>query len=267
MLTDGVSFLSGNGGSPDEISVLNGADDNHKVWPGKTPEPGAAGGGGAAGNESHYDYGSTLRSFRSSASGLSHRNRPRQMMMPSSPPPPPIPEELQQSAKSSADERDGEGKKEKRKKRRSKSRDNVDGGGEAGFVMNGDAVPRMRNGSLSGPPPHFRPVNGHGPMPPPGMRPGMMPPMPPPHLMMGPHGPMMMAPPGPPQPPPDYKGSKKHGTFSGRNSKKRGMPPPFMMFPPHGPPPPPHMMPPPHLMPPPGHPLYQQVKSWTRSRS
>ena len=244
-----MRFISGNGGSPDDISVLNGTDENHKVWPGKSPDRvDGAGGGGAGAAESHYDYGSTLRSFRSSASGLSHRNRPRQMMMPSSPPPPPIPEELQQSGKSSADERDGAGtKKEKKKKRRSKSRDNVDGG-EGSFVMNGDGVPRMRNGSLSGPPPgHFRgPVNGHGPPPPHMIRPGM-----PPHMMMpGPPPPMMMGPPPP--------GSKKHGTFSGRNSKKRGMPPPFMMFPPG--PPPPHMMPPPHLMPPPGHPLYQQVR-------
>jgi hypothetical protein len=80
---------NGNGGSPDDISVLNGGEDNHKVWPGKTPEPPTNGGA-----EGHYDYGGTLRSFRSSASGMSHRNRPRQMMMPSSPPPPPIPERL-----------------------------------------------------------------------------------------------------------------------------------------------------------------------------
>ncbi len=80
-------MLSGHSGedSPDGITIANG-DDNHKVWPGKTPEPAEA---------TYGDYGSTLRSFRSSASGLSHRNRPRQMMMPASPPPPPIPEELQ----------------------------------------------------------------------------------------------------------------------------------------------------------------------------
>merc|ERR1719427_1907146 len=69
-------------GATDEISVFNG-DDNHKVWAGKEPD---------LTDGIYGDYGSTMRSFRSSASGLSTRNRPRQMMMQS--PPPPIPEEL-----------------------------------------------------------------------------------------------------------------------------------------------------------------------------
>merc|ERR1740131_314234 len=76
------------------------------------------------------DYGSTMRSFRSSASGLSTRNRPRQMMM-QSPPPPPIPEEVVKEAK--------EEKKDKKKKKKSKSRDTVDGA---------DVMPPLVNGSV-----------------------------------------------------------------------------------------------------------------------
>ena len=98
-------FIAGTGS--EEVSVFNG-DENHKVWAGKTPEPPA---------EGIYDYGSTLRSFRSTVSGTSHRNRPRQMLMPSSPPPPPIPEEKEESHSP---------KKDKKKKKRSKSRDNLD---------------------------------------------------------------------------------------------------------------------------------------------
>ena len=81
---NGTSSPNENGNvAGDEISVFNG-DDNHKVWAGKEPDM----------TDGIYgDYGSTMRSFRSSASGLSTRNRPRQMMM-QSPPPPPIPEEL-----------------------------------------------------------------------------------------------------------------------------------------------------------------------------
>lgn len=230
---------NGNRSSPDDSSEINGVlDDNHKVWSGKTPEP----------PEAIYDYGSTMRSFRSSASGLSHRNRPRQMMMPSSPPPPPIPEELQSTMKE-------EKRKEKqRKKRRSKSRDTVDGGHSTSLstFMNGD-VPRQGSNSVigghmprnrskqsantlpngnGGPhvPPNMR-MNGHGP-PPPG-RGGM----PPPHMMMGTLPPKM----------------KKAGTFSARGKHSRGAPPPFMMMPPHAPPP--YGLPP-HLMPPPGHPIY-----------
>ncbi len=202
---------AGNGTSPDEISVVNG-DDNHKVWPGKVSEP-----AGTSPNEGLYDYGSTLRSFRSSASGLSHRNRPRQMMMPSSPPPPPIPEELRSTEES--------GKKEKGKKRRSKSRDNVDMNGDVPSRVNGGSSGSRKQsvGSLPPPPPPMRHMNGHGPPR------GGAPPMMPPHV-------------------------KKSGTFSARGSK-RGMPPPFVMYgpPPIGPFGP---MPPPGLMPPPGHPLY-----------
>merc|ERR1712227_1060015 len=97
---------NGNGNAV-EISVFNG-DDNHKVWAGKEPD---------MPDGIYGDYGSTMRSFRSSASGLSTRNRPRQMMM-QSPPPPPIPEEL--VIKEGKDEK-------KKKKKKSKSRDVVDG--------------------------------------------------------------------------------------------------------------------------------------------
>ena len=85
-------FVSlGNNSGADEISVFNG-DDNHKVWAGKEPPPGVAAAADVT-DGLYGDYGSTMRSFRSSASGLSTRHRPRQMMM-QSPPPPPIPEEL-----------------------------------------------------------------------------------------------------------------------------------------------------------------------------
>ena len=202
------------------------------------------------------DYGSTMRSFRSSASGLSTRNRPRQMMM-QSPPPPPIPEELVIK----------EGKEEKKKKKKSKSRDMVDGemmppllngsvtnlngGPSNGSVINGGRASsviggrKMSAGSFIG-------VSSNGRSPMNGGPPRGGPPM-------GPYGPgpgygpppqMMMMPPGP-------KG-KKGGTFSGRQKGMRPMPP-YMMYGPGGPP----MMPmgpmPPHLMPPPGHPLYGQV--------
>merc|ERR1712107_464180 len=73
----------GGAGGVDDISVFNG-DDNHKVWAGQE---------GDTTDAIYGDYGSTMRSFRSSASGLSSRQRPRQTMM-QSPPPPPIPEEL-----------------------------------------------------------------------------------------------------------------------------------------------------------------------------
>merc|ERR1711899_464365 len=99
-----------NGTGSEEVSVFNG-DENHKVWAGKSPEPPA---------EGLYDYGSTLRSFRSTVSGTSHRNRPRQMLMPSSPPPPPIPEEMPE------DVGHAQHKKDKKKKKRSKSRDALD---------------------------------------------------------------------------------------------------------------------------------------------
>ena len=223
-------------------------DDNHKVWAGKTPEP----------QEGAYDYGSTLRSFRSNASGLSHRNRPRQLTMPSSPPPPPIPEE------SNSKEEKKEKKKKKRSKSRDKSRDVVDSGGEvyhhSTTLPNGE-VPRssssMINGGMvmAGGHPRSRKqstgslmngrVNGHGP--PRGGKGSMPPgPVPPPMMMMPMEG---------------GKKGKKSGTFSARGQK--GAPPhpipPFMMYggPPPGPPPMgPYGMPPPHLMPPPRHPMY-----------
>lgn len=181
------------------------------------------------------------------------------MMMPSSPPPPPIPEELQSTKEEG-------GKKEKKKKKRSKSREHsshnmsaVDGMHHHHPMMmqNGD-VPRGNGGEFRGsnsvingptsrgrqqsvnsllPPPHMRPMNGHGPPRGGGGGGGPMPPMgplPPPHMMMPPMN------------------GKKAGTFSARGKKGRGMPHPFMMFPPQH-------YPPPHLMPPPGHPLYNGV--------
>ena len=240
-------FILGNGSSPDDMSNLIG-DDNHKVWAGKTPEP----------QEGAYDYGSTLRSFRSNASGLSHRNRPRQLTMPSSPPPPPIPEE------SNSKEEKKEKKKKKRSKSRDKSRDMTDSGADfmhSTMLPNGE-VPRssssMINGGMvmTGGHPRSRKqstgslmngrVNGHGP--PRGGKGSMPPgPIPPPMMMMPMEG---------------GKKGKKSGTFSARG--KNGAPPhpipPFMMYggPPPGPPPmgPYGMPPPPHLMPPPGHPMY-----------
>lgn len=206
-----LCFVSGTGS--EEVSVFNG-DENHKVWAGKSPEP----------PEGIYDYGSTLRSFRSTVSGTSHRNRPRQMLMPSSPPPPPIPEEKE----------DGGGahlhKKDKKKKKRSKSRDALDSSAPPGMmymgngsILNGAPPSRKHSssGSLLGVP---RMMNGHasrGNGVPPGM---------------------------------------KSGTFTGRGKKGKGGQhgPPGG---PHGPPGGPgaymmYGMPPPHLMPPPGHPLY-----------
>ncbi len=249
-----VFSLIGNGTSPDEISVVNG-DENHKVWTAgsRAGHDATDGGAGAAGSENPYaDYGSTLRSFRSSASGLSHRNRPRQMMMPSSPPPPPIPEELKDEAGMTTS---SPKKEKKRKQRRSKSRDASEHHMMMMMMMNGE-VPRGSHSMVDGPtmgsrkhsvsslggpppPPHMR-MNGHGP-PRPGMPPGPMPPHP---MMMGGTLP-----------------AKKSGTFSGRKSKSsssssRAMPPPFMMYPPANPYYGPYGPPPPHLMPPPGHPLY-----------
>lgn len=201
---------NGNGTGPEEISVFNG-DENHKVWAGKQIQPDSPDG--------IYDYGSTMRSFRSSASGLSHRNRPRQMVMPSSPPPPPIPEEGSPSK---------EERKEKKKKKRSKSRDDVDGSTDMlmapplvnGSAMNGGTRSasalggRQTNGDayMAGPyPPRMNGHNGHGP--PRGL--------PPPHPQ-----PIMMIP----------MSGKKAGTFSARQKGMQRPIPPFMMY--GGPPPP-----------------------------
>lgn len=230
---------NGNGAGAEEISVFNG-DDNHKVWAGKEPELSPEG--------IYGDYGSTMRSFRSSASGLSTRNRPRQMMM-QSPPPPPIPEEFVIKG-----EERGE-KKEKKKKKKSRSRDLMDGSdlklngtipngmtgngngsvinlntGRASSVIGGR---KMSAGSFMGinAPNGRPPVNGGGPP-----------------RGVGPPPPMMMPMPGPGGP----RNGKKAGTFSARQKGARGAPP-FMMY---GPPPPHMMGPPPHLMPPPGHPMY-----------
>jgi len=253
---------NGNGatGGPDEISVFNG-DDNHKVWAGKEPPAVAV----DTGDGIYGDYGSTMRSFRSSVSGLSTRNRPRQMMM-QSPPPPPIPEENSMVKEVKDD------KKEKKKKKKSKSRDLVDGSDmppllngntpNDGIVSNGSVINmptsgrassamggrKMSAGSFMGITPRDGrpPVNGVGPprgMPPP--HPG-----PPPMMTMPPSGP--------------HRAGKKAGTFSARQKGMQRPIPPFMMYGPGMPPHPPHMMggpmgmPPPHLMPPPGHPLYSQ---------
>ncbi len=214
-----TSSIAGIGTGSEEISVFNG-DENHKVWAGKTPEPPA---------EGIYDYGSTLRSFRSTVSTTSHRNRPRQMMMPSSPPPPPIPEEKEEASTSRS-------KESKKKKKRSKSRDALDSSAPPGMtymgngsLLNGAPPSRKHSssGSLLGVPRSM--MNGHGPPRGNGV---------PPHMNM------------------------KSGTFTGRGKKNKnngaagGPPPPFMMYgaPPMGP----YGMPgpPPHLMPPTGHPIY-----------
>ena len=231
--------------------MYNNGDENHKVWAQQQKEADMTDG-------IYGDYGSTMRSFRSSASGLSTRNRPRQMMM-QSPPPPPIPEELVNK----------EGKEERKKKKKSKSRDTVDGdmppllngsvtnlngGPSNGSVINGGRASsviggrKMSAGSFMGVNPNGRPPMNGGP---PRGAPPMGPYGPPPGPGYGPPPPMMMMPgPGP--------RGKKGGTFSGRQKGMRG-PPPMMMYGPPGPP----MMPPgpmpPHLMPPPGHPLHQQM--------
>ena len=185
--------------------MFNG-DENHKVWAGKQIQEA---------QDAIYDYGSTMRSFRSSASGLSHRNRPRQMVMPSSPPPPPIPEEG--SSSPNKDER-----KEKKKKKRSKSRDAVDGSTDllnAPPLLNGSSINghgraasaiggRQVNGD-GYPNGHYPRMNGH----PRGL--------PPPHPQ-----PIMMVP----------VGGKKAGTFSARQKGMQHPIPPFMMY--GGPPPP-----------------------------
>ena len=254
---------SGNG-NPDGISVYNNGDENHKVWANKEAD---------LTDGIYGDYGSTMRSFRSSASGLSTRNRPRQMMM-QSPPPPPIPEEL--VIKEGKDEN-------KKKKKKSKSRDvvdgdmmppllngsvtNLNGGGPSnGSVINGGRASsviggrKMSAGSFIGINTNGRsPMNGGGPPRggPGGGPPPMGGPYGPPGGPNGPYGPpppmMMMPGPGP--------RGKKGGTFSGRQKGMRGMPQ-YMMYGPGPGPMPPHMMPPgpmpPHLMPPPGHPLYGQ---------
>ena len=198
-------YICFTGTGSEEVSVFNG-DENHKVWAGKTPEPPA---------EGLYDYGSTLRSFRSTVSGTSHRNRPRQMLMPSSPPPPPIPEERPEDMGGHAQH-----KKDKKKKKRSKSRDALDSSAPPGMMQ------YMGNGSIlnGGVPPPPRKHSSSGSL------------MGVPRPMMNGHGP----PPGHPQagngvPPP-----MKSGTFTGRGKKgKKGPPggpqpqgpyPPFMMY-------------------------------------
>ena len=258
-------LISGHGGA-EEISVFNG-DENHKVWAAKELDM----------TDGIYgDYGSTMRSFRSSASGLSTRARPRQMMM-QSPPPPPIPEEL-------VIKETGKEEREKKKKKKSKSREPAAGHDQVDHMM-----PPLLNGSQSnlGPPSNGSVINGGrassvlggrkmsagsfiGINNPPG-RPNMNggprggggggggggPPMGPP--MYGPPPPGGFGPPGPPPPMmmmPGRGGGKKGGTFSGRQKGMRAMPP-LMMFggPAGGPMMPPGPLPP-HLMPPPGHPLY-----------
>jgi len=217
-MPNGASPRENGTGSAEEVSVFNG-DENHKVWAGKTPEP----------PEGLYDYGSTLRSFRSTVSGTSHRNRPRQMLMPSSPPPPPIPEE-KEGMDPMGNHAGPHNKKDKKKKKRSKSRDALDSSAPPGMIymgngsiLNGAPGPRKHSssGSLMGLPRSM--MNGHGP-PRASAGNGVPPPM-------------------------------KSGTFTGRGKNKKsknaqnGQYPPFMMYGPH-------MPPPPHLMPPPGHPLY-----------
>merc|ERR1719242_2942555 len=215
-----------NGTGSEEVSVFNG-DENHKVWAGKSPEPAIDGTDGIY-DEGHY--GSTLRSFRSTVSGTSHRNRPRQMLMPSSPPPPPIPEEKEDG---------GPGghihKKDKKKKKRSKSRDALDSSAPPGMQM------YMGNGSiLNGAPPSRKHSSS-------GSLLGV------PRAMMNGHAQGHGHPRGSNGVPPGMKS----GTFTGRGKKNKGggggqnggQPPPgapYMMY----------GMPPPHLMPPPGHPLY-----------
>ncbi len=237
------------GGGVDDISVYNG-DDNHKVWPGMA-------GGGSAGPSTtaadthdgiYGDYGSTMRSFRSNVSGISSRQRPRQMMM-QSPPPPPIPEEFVKEEKD---------KKEKKKRRKSKSRDTPDdahhmmnggvpngnGTSTAGSIINAPSGRassmmggrKMSAGSFMGLSPNGRPPMNGG-IPPPGP--------------YGPPPPQMILP-GP-------KSKKSSGTFSSgrKGAVPRGLPP-YMMYGP-GLPPPGYMVPPgppPHLMPPLGHRLY-----------
>ena len=190
-------FFPGTGS--EEVSVFNG-DENHKVWAGKTPEPPA---------EGLYDYGSTLRSFRSTVSGTSHRNRPRQMLMPSSPPPPPIPEEKEDMGHAH--------KKDKKKKKRSKSRDNLDSSAPPGMVYMGNGS--VMNGGGGGGRKHSSS----------GSLMGL------PRSMMNGHGP----PRGNGVPPP-----MKSGTFTGRGKKSKGGHPPPQAMMMYGPPPP-HLMPPP----------------------
>ena len=206
-----------------------------------------------------------MRSFRSSASGLSTRQRPRQMMM-QSPPPPPIPEELVIK----------EGKEERKKKKKSKSRDvvdgdmmppllngsvtNLNGGPSNGSVINGGRASsviggrKMSAGSFIGINSNGRPPMNGGP---PRGGPPMAPYGPPGPGGFGPPPPMMMMPgPGP--------RGKKGGTFSGRQKGMKMPMPPYLMYGPGpgmGPPGAGPMLPPgmpPHLLPPPGHPLYGQ---------
>merc|ERR1719220_281053 len=215
-----------NGTGSEEVSVFNG-DENHKVWAGKSPEPAIDGTDGIY-DEGHY--GSTLRSFRSTVSGTSHRNRPRQMLMPSSPPPPPIPEEKEDG---------GPGghihKKDKKKKKRSKSRDALDSSAPPGMQM------YMGNGSILNGAPPSRNHSSSGSL------------LGVPRAMMNGHAQGHGHPRGSNGVPPGMKS----GTFTGRGKKNKGggggqnggQPPPgapYMMY----------GMPPPHLMPPPGHPLY-----------
>ena len=209
--------------------MFNG-DENHKVWAGKSPEPAIDGTDGIY-DEGHY--GSTLRSFRSTVSGTSHRNRPRQMLMPSSPPPPPIPEEKEDGAGGPHNIHNN--KKDKKKKKRSKSRDALDSSAPPGMQM------YMGNGSiLNGAPPSRKHSSS-------GSLLGV------PRAMMNGHAQGHGHPRGSNGVPPGMKS----GTFTGRGKKNKvggggqngGQPPPgapYMMY----------GMPPPHLMPPPGHPLY-----------
>ncbi|QQP34759.1 CG12581 CG12581PAlike, partial [Caligus rogercresseyi] len=204
-----------------------------QIWAGKTPPPlpvsGEFHGGGGGGGEMIYDYGSTLRSVRSTSS----RSKPRQMLMPASPPPPPIREEDGKDSHhhhqhhllhlppdgntNRKDKKKSNGSSNTMKKKtRSKSRERRQQADTQSLILNGRST---LNGGTA------RKISSTG-----SLVGGARGYPPPPAAMMGHHGHPTLPPPPPPPPPMlmTLRPGKKAGTFSSRSKSSRA---PFLMVP------------------------------------